>query len=204
MSRVPFRRRDVIRTLWMSGAATAARPAWSDALSALAHEHARQPASLPAADWTPSVLDAHQNETVIALTDAIIPETETPGARAALVNRFVDQVLAEADPRERDEFLRGLSGLDERCRERAGAPFVSCTAAQQAAALADISAEGPVSPADRDRAEFFQAIKAMTIAGYYSSEIGLRQELGDDGTLAFAEFPGCEHPEHGAPPKPAT
>ena len=39
-------------------------------------------------------------------------------------------------------------------------------------------------------------LKSMTIAGYYTSEIGLRQELGDDGVLAQARFEGCTHPEH--------
>ena len=36
----------------------------------------------------------------------------------------------------------------------------------------------------------------MTINGYYTSEIGLRQELGDDGQLFMLQFPGCTHPEH--------
>ena len=34
------------------------------------------------------------------------------------------------------------------------------------------------------------------IDGYYTSEIGLRQELGDDGQLFLAKFAGCDHPEH--------
>ena len=48
----------------------------------------------------------------------------------------------------------------------------------------------------RTGTEFFQAIKVMTINGYYTSEIGLRQELGDDGQLFMLQFPGCTHPEH--------
>jgi hypothetical protein len=36
----------------------------------------------------------------------------------------------------------------------------------------------------------------MTINGYYTTQIGLRQELGDDGQLFLAQFPGCTHPEH--------
>jgi hypothetical protein len=47
--------------------------------------------------------------------------------------------------------------------------------------------------------EFFQAVKSLTITGYYTSEVGMRNELGDDGQLFFTEFKGCTHPEHGAP-----
>ena len=36
----------------------------------------------------------------------------------------------------------------------------------------------------------------MTITGYYTTQIGLQQELGDDGKLVLAEFKGCTHPEH--------
>ena len=36
----------------------------------------------------------------------------------------------------------------------------------------------------------------MTISGYYTTEVGPKQELGDDGVLALAEFRGCDHPEH--------
>ena len=35
-----------------------------------------------------------QNATVIELSEMIIPQTDTPGAKVALVNRFVDSVLA--------------------------------------------------------------------------------------------------------------
>src|SRR5215472_10887291 len=42
------------------------------------------------ANWKPQFFDAHQNETLIALTDLIIPTTNTPGAKAALVNRYLD------------------------------------------------------------------------------------------------------------------
>jgi hypothetical protein len=43
---------------------------------------------------------------------------------------------------------------------------------------------------------FFKAIKGLTITGYYSSEVGMREELDDDGVVFFADDPGCQHPEH--------
>ncbi|MFI5183217.1 MAG: gluconate 2-dehydrogenase subunit 3 family protein [Vicinamibacteria bacterium] len=195
-------RRNVLRTLSLGsiGAATA-NALWADTLAALAHDHAHAagPAPAAAADWTPKVLNAHQNETVIALSEAIIPQTETAGAKAALVNRFVDAVLEDADVHERKEFTRGLAWLDERSQEMFGADFVAAAADQQTALLTIMSAGKGKSVADQIGSEFFRAIKSMTITGYYTSEIGMKEELGDDGQVFFAEFKGCTHPEHGAP-----
>ena len=36
----------------------------------------------------------------------------------------------------------------------------------------------------------------MTIAGYYSTKIGLEQGLGDNGQLFNPTSVGCTHPEH--------
>ena len=69
----------------------------------------------------PKAMNAHQNATVIELTEMILPQTDTPGAKAALVNRFVDTVLEDADARDRKEFFRGLTWVDERSRDLFGA-----------------------------------------------------------------------------------
>jgi hypothetical protein len=146
--------------------------------------------------WTPSVLTPAQNDQVIALAEAIIPATDTPGAKAALVDRFIDQALAAADQGQRTAFVRGLTWVVERWRAEFGKDFASLTPDQQAALLMRIDDDGAVAAADREGADFFRAIKGMTISGYYSTEIGLRQELGDDGRMALAQFEGCTHPEH--------
>ncbi len=128
------------------------------------------------------------------LSDLIIPETDTPGARGALVDRFIDAVLAEAPRADRNRFLKGLAWIDARSKALTGSAVVSATAAQQTDLLTRLSAAD--SREERGGIEFFSAIKAMTITGYYTSEIGLRQELGDDGVLARASFEGCAHAEH--------
>jgi gluconate 2-dehydrogenase gamma chain len=228
-------RREALRRLAVGGAAAAALPSWVESLSALAldqaHNHQRAAAAKTAV-WKPKVLSPHQNSTVIAISELIIPQTDTPGAKAANVNRFIDGVLAEAPAPERTEFLAGLAALDERAKAEGGKPFVDATAEQQTAILTQLNAlqekayaasleaekagrksrgigergpsqaepagsptKGPKS-ADQIGAEFFEAIKSMTIIGYYTSEVGMRQEMGDNGQLFFAEFKGCEHPEH--------
>ena len=53
------------------------------------------------------------------------------------------------------------------------------------------------SPEDRPGAEFFEHLKDLTIFGYYTSKIGLEQELEYGGDDYHTEFPGaCTHPEH--------
>ena len=199
-------RREALLKLGMGGAAVAVVPSWVEALTehAQSHVHAVQAPAMAAVDWKPKVLSADQDATVTVLSELIIPATETPGAKAALVNRFVDAVLEDADENGRKEFLRGLSWMDLKSKELYGADFRSATPAQQTELLTAISDDKPATSADLMGREFFKAMKSLTITGYYTSEVGMKEELGDDGQVFFAEFKGCDHPEHGAPAKPAA
>jgi gluconate 2-dehydrogenase subunit 3-like protein len=192
-------RRAALRTLATGAVGAATSTTWVESLAALARQQAHAHAAdgaIAAQDWAPRVLTARQNEAVVTLTELIIPETDTPGAKAARVNRFIDTVLHDAPPADRDTFLRGLSWIDERSRSLFGKDMVGASAAQQTELLTRLAKEGNADAEDRIGVDFFQAIKSMTIDGYYTTEIGLRQELGDDGQLFHAEFRGCDHPEH--------
>ena len=197
-------RRRALQTLATGAAGVATSPLWVEALIALADEagqmraHAHPFQAAPAAPWTPKALTAAQNETVIVLTELIIPETDTPGARGALVNRFIDDVLQKAPQGERESFLRGLAWLDRRTRTLFRKDFAAATPAQQTDLLTRLSAEGNPPREHQAGVDFFRAVKALTITGYYTTEIGLRQELGDPGQLFLPQFAGCDHPEHQA------
>ena len=119
------------------------------------------------------MFNAAQNELVITLAELIIPETETPGAKAAKVNEYIDAVLADAEPELREKFLQGLAWMDAQSEERFRSPFVSAPPPQQIELLTGLSTATAPSPADAPGVEFFQAIKGMTITGYYTSELGL-------------------------------
>ncbi|MCA1561872.1 MAG: gluconate 2-dehydrogenase subunit 3 family protein [Acidobacteria bacterium] len=192
-------RRTALRTLAAGAVGAATSATWVESLSALAsqqaHAHAAQ-AAVGAQKWTPRVLNAKQNAMVVVFTELIIPETDTPGAKAALVNRFIDAVLHAAPPADRAAFLRGLAWMNERSQTVYEKDFVSASVADRTALLATLAHEKNEAVEDRLGVEFFRAIKSMTIDGYYTSEIGLRRELGDNGQLFFAQFDGCDHPEH--------
>ena len=68
----------------------------------------------PASSYALRTLDSHQNDTVVAMIDLIIPETDTPGAKGARVNEFIDVILTEwANDEERRNFLNGLADVDK-------------------------------------------------------------------------------------------
>ena len=185
-------RREALRRIAVGGAAAATAPLWVEALAEAAAQHAahRQTAAAAGA-WSPKALTPDQNRAVIALAERIIPRTDTPGATDAKVNEFIDAVLADAEPPDRQKFLDGLAWVD-------GRSFAEASESQQIALLTAIASKGRPAdgPADQTGRDFFTAIKSMTITGFYTSEVGLRDEIGDAGTLFFTEFEGCTHPEH--------
>jgi hypothetical protein len=153
-------------------------------LGAAALAQAQSPA------WRPRLFDAHQNETVIALTEHIIPATDTPGAKAALVNRHIDLLLADGDRAARTQFLEGLGWLDSVALREYSKPFVRCDRVQQLNIL-NVMDEAPESdPGGR----FFRLAKRMTADVYYATEIGFR-ELNKGGRAPVHY--GCRHAGHG-------
>jgi glucoside 3-dehydrogenase (cytochrome c) hitch-hiker subunit len=187
-------RRNALRAM----AVGAASVLWIDNLRAAAEAYAAR-ASFPmpqAAAWAPAVLSERQLATVGVIAELIIPATDTPGARAAQVDRYIDGVLATSAPSDRTRLLDGLAWLDRRSQSLFQRDFVDATANQQTDLLTRLSAEDAARQEEAAGVELFTAMKTLTIAGYYSTEIGLRQELGDDGRMMLARFEGCTHPEH--------
>lgn len=114
-----------------------------------------------APSWKADTLSAEQSELVAAVAEHIIPATDTPGARAAGVDRFIDAMLTDyykAD--ERSRFLQGLAGLDARAQKEHGAPFLKTTAAQQVALLTAMDAESYPPQRVLEKAEPLNAERA--------------------------------------------
>src|SRR6267154_3674015 len=156
----------------------------------------------PASGYALRTLNPHQNETVVAMIDLIIPETDTPGAKATRVNEFIDVILTEwAVEDERQNFLAGLAGVDKQSNELFGKNFVDASLQQQITLLRAMDESmaaqrsrrrraGNTVPDDRDKqlkGEFFNVFKGITVHGYYTSEIAFKQEL------KMEIIPGAQH-----------
>jgi len=144
-----------------------------------------------AAAWTPQLFDSHQNETVIALTELIIPKTDTPGAKETLVNRHLDKLLADGPAAQRAAFLDGLNWLDGFALSKHTKPFVACSPAEQTAILQSLDS-GTGAELESGR-RFFRMAKGWTANIYYKTAAGF-QELNKGGRVPKSY--GCTHPEH--------
>jgi hypothetical protein len=157
----------------------------------------------PKSGYVPRTLNAHQNATLIVMTDLLIPETDTPGAKAVRVNEFIDLILTEwAHDDERQRFLAGLDDVDKRSNVLFGKDFIAAAPAQQDALLRDLDqgfaiereeiANRPYIRRPHDSqldGNFFGVVKRMTLYGYYTSEIGFTKELRKE--IIPGAYHGC-------------
>ena len=137
--------------------------------------------------FVPQTLDGEQDALVTTIAELIIPETDTPGARAARVNEFIDRMLTDwFKAEERDHFVAGLSTVDARAQEGYGKPFLDLTPEEQTELLTAM--DGEALDATSNPPPFFRMMKELTLFGYYTSEVGATQELRD---MPFGEYRGA-------------
>ena len=175
-----MQRRDVLKLLG-SAAAISALPQEAFTVLAQASAHAANANRR-------KTLNPHQNATVITITELIIPTTDTPGAKEAKVNEFLDVLLTEwFEPAELRGFLHGLEQVDVQSRKLFSANFMECQSDQQIQLLKQLDAaamefaqkqrEATQAGAEPPPMDFFYQLKKLTLTGYYTSEIGFTQEL---------------------------
>jgi hypothetical protein len=127
------------------------------------------------------------------LAEMIIPaDSHSGGAKAAQVVAYVDQMLRESvDESRRTDFREGLRLLDAMIRHQSGKSFVASSPDERAAILTVLS--NNIS-SDLPEARFFREIRQLTIRGYYTSKIGIHDDLDYRGNTMIDEFVGCDDP----------
>jgi hypothetical protein len=111
------------------------------------------------------------------LAEHIIPETDTPGALAAGVDRYIARMVNRFLPgTEAGAYRIGLAALDEQAKAAHGVPFTALPVPTQRQRLEALDARAFAGDAD-PLAVFWRSHKALTLAGYYTAEIGATREL---------------------------
>ena len=137
------------------------------------------------------VLSRAQFKTLEALVEAIIPaDDRSPGAKQARVADYIDLLLSEVEPELALEWLGGLAALDAEATTRFRVPFERLGGGQLDIILQSVSRNerAPQTPLET----FFVMAKQATIRGYYTSNIGIHEELRYKGNQFLKEFVGCE------------
>lgn len=130
-----------------------------------------------------------------ALTEVILPSDDhSPGASAAMVARYIDVTVSDGTHADQQRWRAGLTAVSTLARSRFKRGFVECEPSQQDEVVAEMSRNEASPQSELER--FFAVVKRATIDGYYTSQVGIHEELGYKGNTAVDEFPGCTHGEH--------
>lgn len=179
-----------------AGAAAAAIPgtSWIFALDSDGNV-VRAAAKEGASQWTPVLFTTEQADEVALLTEAIIPRTDTPGARDARVHEYIDLSLSVESESSQTRFLKGLTWMENQCKSQFDSSLNEATESQIIELLNSVSDEHDSYPDDlKGGATFFSELKRRTIFGYYTSREGWVEELGRPDAVSMEQFKGCTHP----------
>jgi hypothetical protein len=139
-------------------------------------------------EWHAAVFDDHQLETVATLAELIIPKTDTPGAREALVHQHLDHILAASPEAARIHFEEGLWWLDGYCLRTSAKPFKDLPADEQMELLMRLHDSS--EPDLRPGTEFIHLAKTWTAKIYYSTQAG-EEELNKGGRVPLHYTSEC-------------
>lgn len=185
-----------LKILVGSASAAASLPGLGDSAARAAGSacHSARPAAeLPA--HAPKFFRPEQIRILEALSETIIPaDDHSPGAKAARVWEYVDDIVGDSNEANKSFWTAGLAAVDHMAERDYGKKLADCAAEQQIALLEKVARNEDHATTPEEK--FFVEIKRATIDGYYTSRIGIHQELEYQGNVAQAEFVGCTHPKH--------
>ena len=188
-------RRDAMKVIAV-GSATFLPLAQLRPAPASAQVHSAASKAAATAAWKPKFFSEAQNELATTIAELIIPETDTPGARAVKVHEHMDLVLNDEIPEVQQAFREGLAWIDRKSKQLYDAAFLKLDNEQQKAILSLVSSQERLRSEDEPGRRFFLDIRARTVFAYYTSQAGIHQELEYKGRTPLAEWVGCPHAEH--------
>lgn len=142
------------------------------------------PAAPVAKPYTLQFFTQEESGLLDQLMEMIIPaDDHSPGAHEAQTNLFADLMVATSDDPVKQQWREGTRLM------QAEAKASSLT---EALGKASANEESPKTALER----FFVVLKKMTVNGYYTSSIGIHNDMEYVGNSFLVAFPGCTDPEH--------
>jgi gluconate 2-dehydrogenase gamma chain len=137
--------------------------------------------------FTPS-----QHALVEELSETIIPaDSHSGGAKAAKVAGYIEKILRETtDDSKKALWREALPLIDSMSQHYNGKTFVNASPEERIALLTVLSNNDDIT--DVPEVRFFLELKRMTVEGYYTTKIGIHDELEYKGNRINQEFVGCD------------
>ena len=122
------------------------------------------------------------------IADTILPETKTPGAKAAMVGPFMTTMVNDCyEEKNQKVFREGMTKLNDFSRKNYGEPFMKISAQQRHDLLVQLDKEQKEYMQNKKEDEpshYFRMMKELTLLGYFTSETGCKE------AMRYVESPG--------------
>ena len=190
-------RRNLLQIIGAAPAAAAL--AGGTAAAAEVHDHSSQGETVSSTPgpYKRQTFDDHQWQTVNVLMDLIIPADERSGsATQAGVPEFLDDWIAFRTEQDGNEDLKaqifgGLMWLDRESNSVFEKDFAQAAPAQQKQLLDRIAYPKRAAAADRPWVHFFNEFRSLTVGGFFSSKMGVK-DLPYLGNTVVVHWQGCD------------
>jgi hypothetical protein len=187
-----MKRRTVLKVIALSALSTRL-----DVLGATYSPHSDDRTAWAAGDYKLQFLTPAENDLLDRVMEMIIPaDGQSGGAHAAKVSLFADWVVSSGIDVDNVNLFadRTVSADAQKSDWRKGLQLFREEA--EKSSFSEVLARASLGEAkpQTDLERFFVTLKQMTVVGYYSSEIGIHQDLEYQGNTYVSEFPECTHP----------
>ena len=113
-------------------------------------------------------ISGEEEATLESLVETIIPQTDSPGAKALQSHLFVLMMVDECrTPKDQETFKKGFDQFISLAKEKTGTPFRQATAAQRTTFLQAIENKNNIP---EEMLSFYSTTKRLTIQSFTSSE----------------------------------
>ena len=133
-----------------------------------------------------------QHALIEELSETIIPaDSHSGGAKAAKVADFIEQTVREStDDQQKALWREGLRLMEAMSQHYNGKSFLAASAEEKFAVLKVLSDNEQMT--ELAEVQLFRELKRLTVRGYYTSKMGIHDELEYKGNRVLMEFVGCD------------
>ncbi len=115
-------------------------------------------------------VDGDQEKMLAAVSETILPTTDTPGASAIGAHLFVLKMVDDCFKKtDQEKFMAGMTAFEKQTRDKTGRSFMECDNGQKNNVIAELDK----SKSQDEQSYFYHTVKRLTVQAYTSSEFFL-------------------------------